>query len=71
MPPEIDHRALGTLLEAVRLIEIVHLATQDEGGSVNLWQADQRATALREVGRAARRAVTAATLAAGQPRTDR
>ncbi len=71
VPPEIDHRALGTLLEAVRLIEIVHLAAQDEGGAVNLWQADQRATALREVGRAARRAVTAATIAAAQPRTDR
>ncbi len=58
----------------MRLRRIVDLATHDEGGAVNVWQADQRATALREVGRAARRAVAAATLAAtgpAQPSTDR
>ena len=39
----------------------VLLATADDGGAVNLWQADQRSTALREVDRAARRAMSAAT----------
>ncbi|MDO8107517.1 hypothetical protein Q6348_09955 [Isoptericola sp. b441] len=69
--PPVDQRCLSTLLEAARLQMIVELATSDEGGAVNVWQADQRATALREVGRAARRAVAAATLAASQPSTDR
>ncbi|WP_158068926.1 hypothetical protein [Cellulosimicrobium sp. CUA-896] len=50
------------LEQAVRLRAIVELATVDDGGAVNLWQADQRSTALREVDRASRRAVGAATL---------
>ncbi len=49
-------------MQAVRLRAIVDLATADDGGSVNLWQADQRSTALREVDRASRHAVGAATL---------
>ena len=55
------------LASAARLRAIVTLATADDGGAVNLWQADQRSTALREVDRAARRALSAATatLAAG------
>lgn len=64
LPEGLDQRALGLLIEAVRLLRIAELARADDGGAVNLWQADQRATALREVGRAARRAVGAATLGA-------
>lgn len=48
------------MTQAARLREIVALATEDEGGAVNLWQSDQRSTALREVDRLARRALGAA-----------
>ncbi|OJV80394.1 MAG: hypothetical protein BGO37_03265 [Cellulomonas sp. 73-92] len=47
--------------QAARLRAIVELATEDEGGAVNLWQSDQRSTALREVDRLARRAMSAAS----------
>lgn len=49
------------LTQAARLRAIVGLAAEDEGGAVNLWQSDQRSTALREVDRLARRAMTAAS----------
>lgn len=62
LPPELDGRRLRVLALAARLRGIVRLATADDGGAVNLWQADQRSTALREVDRAARRALSAATL---------
>lgn len=48
------------LQQAARLRAIVELATEDEGGAVNLWQSDQRSAALREVDRLARRALSAA-----------
>ncbi len=67
LPSGLDRRVVGTVVEAARLLRIVDLAEVDEGGAVNVWQADQRSTALREVGRAARRALAAATLAAGRP----
>ncbi|MFC8921641.1 hypothetical protein [Cellulosimicrobium sp. NPDC057127] len=71
LPRDLDARAVRVLEQAVRLRTIVELATVDDGGAVNLWQADQRSTALREVDRASRRAVGAATLwtddAAGAP----
>ena len=62
MPPELDGRRLRVLVSAARLRAIVELATADDGGAINLWQADQRSTALREVDRAARRAMSAATI---------
>lgn len=62
LPRDLDARAVRVLEQAVRLRTIVELATVDDGGAVNLWQADQRSTALREVDRASRRAVGAATL---------
>lgn len=71
LPAGLPPRALHVLARAVRLRGIVALATADDGGAVNLWQADQRSAALREVDHAARRAMAAATLAAGQPSTDR
>jgi hypothetical protein len=61
VPAGIDGRRLRVLVSAARLRAIVALATADDGGAVNLWQADQRSTALREVDRAARRAMCAAT----------
>ncbi|GAA3222121.1 hypothetical protein ACFP63_18600 [Oerskovia jenensis] len=58
---EAEARRVRVLAQAARLRAIVDLATADDGGAVNLWQADQRSTALREVDRAARRAMSAAT----------
>lgn len=52
---------LRVLQQAARLRAIVDLAAQDEGGAVNLWQADQRTAALRDVDRLARRAMSAAS----------
>jgi len=67
LPRGIDARRVRVLASAARLRAIVALATADDGGAVNLWQADQRSTALREVDRAARRAMSAATLLAPLP----
>lgn len=59
--PQLDGRRARILQLATRLRGIVALGTQDDGGAVNLWQADQRSTALREVDRTARHAISAAT----------
>jgi len=61
VPPGLEGRRLRVLIAAARLRAIVELATADDGGAISLWQADQRSTALREVDRAARRAMSAAT----------
>ncbi len=61
LPPGTEGRRLLVLVTAARLRAIVDLATADDGGAVNLWQADQRSTALRDIDRAARRALSAAT----------
>ncbi|WP_449385306.1 hypothetical protein [Cellulomonas soli] len=61
LPAGLDGRRARVLTSALRLRAIVSLATEDDGAAVNLWQADQRSTALREVERAARRAMAAAT----------
>ncbi len=60
LPAGLEGRRVRVLASAARLRRIVALATQDDGGAVNLWQADQRSTALREVDRVARRAMAAA-----------
>lgn len=65
LPEGLPPRALRVLVDAVRLRAVVGLATVDDGGAVNVWQADRRLGALRDVDHAARRAVAAATLAAG------
>lgn len=62
LPPSFDQRQVQVLTLAARLRAIVELARDDDGGAVNLWQADQRSTALREVDHAARHAMAAATL---------
>ena len=61
--PPLDGRRARVLQLATRLLAIVDLATDDDGGAVNLWQVDQRSTALREVERTARHALAAATYA--------
>jgi len=61
--PDLDGRRARVLQLATRLRAIVGLAVSDDGGAVNLWQADQRSTALREVERTARHALSAATYA--------
>jgi hypothetical protein len=66
VPGDLEGRRLRVLVTAARLRAIVTLATADDGGAVNLWQADQRSTALREVDRAARRAMSAATATPAQ-----
>lgn len=77
LPPGLDPRVVRVLTDASRLRAVVALAGQDDGAAVSAHQADRRTTALRDVERSARRAVAAATLAAGrlpsrhQPSTDR
>ncbi len=61
LPPALGQRQIQILSLAARLRDIVALATDDDGGAINLWQADQRGTALREVDYAARHAIAAAT----------
>lgn len=61
LPPGLDPRRVRVIGSALRLRAIVDLATADDGAAVNLWQADQRSTALRDVDRAARRALAVAT----------
>lgn len=60
LPDGLDGRTVRVLTSAARLRAIVTLAAQDDGAAVNLWQADQRTTALRDVDRMARRAMSAA-----------
>lgn len=62
LPAGLEPRRARVLALAARLRVIVDLATADDGGAVNLWQADQRSAALRHVDHAARRAMCAATL---------
>ncbi|RMI13653.1 hypothetical protein [Cellulomonas triticagri] len=61
LPPGLDPRRVRVIGSALRLRAIVDIATADDGAAVNLWQADQRTTALRDVDRAARRALAVAT----------
>lgn len=61
MPDHLDGRHARVLASAARLRGIVALATRDDGGAVSLWQADQRAAALRDVDRMSRRAIAAAS----------
>lgn len=65
--PQLDGRRARVLQLATRLRAIVALGSYDadgrpdDGGAVNLWQADQRSAALREVDRTARHAISAAS----------
>lgn len=61
LPDGLDGRRVRVLATAARLRAIVDLARDDDGAAVNLWQVDQRSSALRDVDRAARRAMAVAT----------
>jgi hypothetical protein len=61
LPPGTEQRRVRVLTTAVRLRAIVALATADDGAAVNVFQADQRTGALRDVDHAARRAIAVAT----------
>ncbi len=63
LPPQVDPDRLVVLLRAARLRAIVDLARGDDGASVTAWQVGRRAAALHDVEVAARRAISAATLA--------
>ena len=62
LPDDLAARRIQVLVTAARLRRVVELATEDDGGAVSLWQADQRSTALRTIDRAARVAIAAASL---------
>lgn len=66
LPRSVPARQQDLLVRAARLMAIVDLAVADDGAAVNLWQADQRATAMRHVATTARRAMVAATAWAPQ-----
>jgi hypothetical protein len=63
LPPHVQPRAARMLVLGLRCLDIVVLATQDDGGSVTAQEADRRRQALEGLGAAARRAVVAATCA--------
>lgn len=71
LPRDLPHRQQDLLVRSARLLAIVDLAVADDGAAVNLWQADQRATAMRHVATTARRAMVAATTWASQDSTSR
>ena len=62
LPPGIEPRRVRVISDALRLREVVALATEDDGAAVTSWQADRRTQVLRALDRAARHAVVAATL---------
>ncbi|KAE8763794.1 hypothetical protein [Georgenia thermotolerans] len=61
LPPGLDPRQLDVLERAARLLAIVDLALDDDGGAVTAAQISQRAAALASVERAARHALCAAS----------
>ncbi|MFH5822680.1 hypothetical protein [Georgenia sp. AZ-5] len=67
LPPGLEPRRVDVLERAARLLAIVDLALDDDGGAVTAAQVDRRSAALAHVGRAARHALCAAsaTRAAG------
>ncbi len=63
LPPHVAARSARMLVLGLRCLDIVALATQDDGGALTALEADRRRAALDELGAAARRAVVAATCA--------
>lgn len=60
LPPGIDARRVETIDRALLCLEIVALARSGEGGAVSSYEMQQRAAALGDLDRAARRAVVGA-----------
>lgn len=67
LPPSAAPRCVRVLATALRLRAIVDLATQDDGGAVNAYEAQRRADALRGLDGVARRAMVAAVNDLAQP----
>lgn len=63
LPAHVAGRAARMLVLGLRCLDIVALATEDDGGAVTAGEADRRRAALEDLGAAARRAVVAATCA--------
>jgi hypothetical protein len=63
LPPHVAARSARMLVLGLRCLDIVALATQDDGGAVTAGEAGLRRAALEDLGAAARRAVVAATCA--------
>ncbi len=63
LPPHVAARSARMLVLGLRCLDIVALATQDDGGAATAGEADRRRAALEDLGHAARRAVVAATCA--------
>jgi hypothetical protein len=60
LPRGFDPRRLDTLGRALLCLEVVALARAGEGGAVSSYEMQQRAAALGDLDRAARRAVVGA-----------
>jgi hypothetical protein len=63
LPPHVAPRSARMLVLGLRCLDIVALATQDDGGALTATEAGRRRAALEDLGAAARRAVVAATCA--------
>lgn len=60
LPPTAHPRSVQVLSTAARVRAIVRLASDDDGGAINSWEAQRRAQTLRELEQVSRRAVVAA-----------
>jgi len=60
LPPGLDPRRIETVDRAVLCLEIVGLALADEGGAVSAYEVSRRREVLRDLDRAARRALVGA-----------
>ncbi len=70
LPPGCDARRAETMDRAVLCLDILDLARAGEGGAVSAYEMERRRTALDDLGRAARRALTGACFSAEPTRTD-
>jgi hypothetical protein len=60
LPPGLEPRRVETVDRAVLCLEIVDLAMTDEGGAVSAYEVSRRREVLRDLDRAARRALVGA-----------
>jgi hypothetical protein len=60
LPPGLDPRRIETVDRAVLCLEIAGLALADEGGAVSAYEVSRRREVLRDLDRAARRALVGA-----------
>ncbi len=60
LPPGLSSRRIDIIERAALCLEIVHLAAQDEGGSVSAYEMSARRASLGRLDRAARHALMAA-----------